>query len=190
MDYILDIIKKISIFYIAAYFLLNLVNDEKYRHYIKMFIGIAMIIMTMKPAAALLNLDERFENFYTYGKSEIMSDEMTEKIKAADESRKSVVLHEYYKIIEDDIADKLSEYDTYLKNFDMSIEADEDDENFGNINYISFIIIGGREEKVNVPDIVIGENEVKTNPVVIEIKKYISDVYKINPGNIYVNISL
>ena len=45
MEYLLDVIKKVAMFYVIAYFLLNLVNNEKYRHYIKMFVVIIMIIM-------------------------------------------------------------------------------------------------------------------------------------------------
>jgi hypothetical protein len=47
-----------------------------------------------------------------------------------------------------------------------------------------------RTDNVEIPDIIIGNEDSVASPVVIEIKKYISDVYKINKNNINVNISL
>ena len=59
MDYLLDIIKKIACFYVFASFILNLVNDERYKKYINMFTGLIMIILVMKPVINMFSSDNQ-----------------------------------------------------------------------------------------------------------------------------------
>lgn len=48
-------------FYVFASFILNLVNDERYKKYINMFTGLIMIILVMKPVINMFSSDNQFE---------------------------------------------------------------------------------------------------------------------------------
>ena len=60
MDYLIEIVKKIAVFYVLSTFLMNLINDEKYKNYINMFSGIVIIILVIKPIGSLLYLEGKF----------------------------------------------------------------------------------------------------------------------------------
>ena len=45
MEYLIEIVKKLAVFYVLSTFLMNMVNDEKYKKYISMFVGIVIIII-------------------------------------------------------------------------------------------------------------------------------------------------
>ena len=190
MEYLLDVIKKVAMFYVIAYFLLNLVNNEKYRHYIKMFVGIIMIIMLIGPVGRIFGFDDIFLKHFSTISAQGMSDDLKVELMAAEDGMKDVILEEYYGIIEADISEQLLAYDFFLNDFDIIICTDENNENYGKITHMELGISNKKTDIVEIPDIIIGNEDSVASPVVIEIKKYISDVYKINKNNINVNISL
>ena len=190
MEYFTEIIKKVAVFYVIAYFLMNLVNNEKYKHYIKMFVGIVMIIMIASPIAGLFGMDVKFEKLFSLNKAQGMSEDMEEELKLAENGMKEAVLSEYYTLIEEDIREKLLTYDAYLVDCRITICTDEEREEFGKLTAISLDISNKQNKNIEIKDIVIQDKGNSMNPVAIEIKKYISDVYKINTDNINVNISL
>lgn len=95
MDYLLDIIKKIACFYVFASFILNLVNDERYKKYINMFTGLIMIILVMKPVINMFSSDNQFETLLKTNESDYMSREMADKISVAGSYGKELILNEF-----------------------------------------------------------------------------------------------
>ena len=190
MEYLLEIMKKVAVFYVIAYFLMNLVNNEKYRHYIKMFVGIVMIIMLISPVGKLLGFEDKFLRFFSVNNAGNMSDELREELKMAENDMKDAIVMEYSTQIEEDIRNKLLSMDAYLKDCRIKICTEEDKENFGQIIQVDLTVSNKRNQEIEIPDIIIGDDKENINPVAIEIKKYISDVFKINKDNINENISL
>jgi uncharacterized pyridoxamine 5'-phosphate oxidase family protein len=108
----------------------------------------------------------------------------------AENDMKDAIVMEYSTQIEEDIRNKLLSMDAYLKDCRIKICTEEDKENFGQIIQVDLTVSNKRNQEIEIPDIIIGDEKENINPVAIEIKKYISDVYKINKDNINVNISL
>jgi len=106
MDYLLDIIKKIACFYVFASFILNLVNDERYKKYINMFTGLIMIILVMKPVINMFSSDNQFETLLKTNESDYMSREMADKISVAGSYGRELILNEFNETLKNSLSHK------------------------------------------------------------------------------------
>lgn len=182
MEYILDIVKKIAVFYVIATFLLNLVNDDKYKKYIKMFSGMVIIILVIKPIGRIFSMDIRFSKLFSINNVTEMSDNLKEEIKLVNEKMRDEVISEYKNKAFSDIEDFLYKYSVKLISIDINIDQD------GSIT--NFYVFGSKSPSCSFLDIYIENYDSDKDIVIVELKKYIYEVYKINKNNIYVNISM
>ena len=182
MEYLIEIVKKLAVFYVLSTFLMNMVNDEKYKKYISMFVGIVIIIILIRPVGRLLSLDIKFCNLFDYNQTIQMSNELKNEIVLADEKMKEELLAEFNEKVKSDIDEYIRKYNVKLS--DIKIEINSDGEIISMFLYIS------KSFQTPSVDIILEEYNPSKDLVVIEIKKYISEVYKINKNNIYVNISI
>lgn len=188
MDYLIEIVKKIAVFYVLSTFLMNLINDEKYKKYINMFSGIVIIILVIKPIGSLLSLEGKFTELFDFNQTVQMTESLKKELKIADERMKGQLIEEFTKKAEENIKEHLAEYNVFFRDMEIEFELDENSTEFGSIKYI-FLYLSKSSDASSI-DIFIEDYDSSKDIVVIEIKKYISEVYKINKNNIYVNISL
>ena len=170
MDYLLDIIKKIACFYVFASFILNLVNDERYKKYINMFTGLIMIILVMKPVINMFSSDNQFETLLKTNESDYMSREMADKISVAGSYGRELILNE------NSLSHKFLDYGITLEKTEAQIEFDRTDSDYGRITSLDIAAKG-----FDVSN--------SYSVAVTELKKYISNVYKIDRNNIHINIT-
>lgn len=182
MENILDIVKKLAVFYVISSLLISMSSNEKYKKYISTFVGIVMIIILINPVFSLFSHDLRSKKRLSINENEIMLNEIKNEISDINSRNAQRVIEEYKSYIKKDIEEKISEYGLLLTDLEICTDIDSS----GSLYIKSFVAdCMGKEEgngKIN-------RYSGAFNPEILEIKKYISDVYKININNIYVNIS-
>lgn len=176
MDYLIDIIKKIACFYVFASFILNLVNDERYKKYINMFTGLIMIILIMKPVINMFSSENHFETLLKTNEADNMSREMADKISVAGNQGRELILNEFNEALKSSLSDKFLEYGITLENAEAEVEFDRTDSDYGRITSLQITAKGFDDNN-------------SYSVAVTELKKYISNVYKINKNNIHINIT-
>lgn len=194
MDYLIKWVKNIAIFYIISTLIQNLVPDGKYLKYVKLFLGIVMVILLIRPIGEWLGSDTNYNRILVQAGNNEMSAELKAGLAAADEERSRVIIGEYT----DKIQENIKEYVTGLgaKYIDASVTIDTDStsDSFGQITGITVDVSRGTSyaaDRIEVDKIVMDQNSEDMNEELlsVRIKNYLSDFYNLSKRNIYVNIS-
>ena len=102
MEYFVQWIKNIAIFYIIASLILNIIPGDKYKRYIRLFLGVVMVILLIKPIGRLTGLDGKFDELFWTGSYGAMSADLKAELAFADEERIRLITAEFEKKISDE----------------------------------------------------------------------------------------
>lgn len=194
MEYFVQWIKNIAIFYIIVSLVLNIIPGEQYKKYIKLFLGIVTVILLIKPIAALTGLDGRFEQLFDSGSYAAMSADLRVELAFADEERIRMITDEFEKKISDDIRAYVESLNAVYIDSRVGINTDPQSAGYGSIARITVDVARGdaySQGNIYVPQIYLEnrENYSDDELIAIEIKNYLADFYNLEKRNIYVNIS-
>lgn len=185
LDGFLEIIKKIAVFYITAVFLINLVNDEKYKKYISRFVGMIVIIMIIRPVSELLNFDGDFRGFLISNENTLELNRLRSEITLLGNEKIDMLITEFNKEASKNIQAKLDEYDVKLIELRTEINLSEG-EHYGELKGL-YIIISGNSANQNFSGEYSLDGNANNDIVIMELKKYIVNVYKLEKDNIYIS---
>lgn len=194
MEYFVQWIKNIAVFYIIASLVLNIIPGDKYKRYIKLFLGVVMVILLIKPIGRLTGLDGKFDELFWTGSYGAMSDELKAELAFADEERIRVITAEFEKKISADIKDYVESLGAVYISSRPEIDIDPASKGYGSLARISVEISRGgaySQGNIYVPPVYVQDrdNYYEDELIAIEIKNYLADFYKLEKRNIYVNIS-
>lgn len=194
MEYFVQWIKNIAVFYIIASLILNIIPGDKYKRYIKLFLGVVMVILLIKPIGRLTGLDGKFDELFWTGSYGAMSDELKAELAFADEERIRVITAEFEKKISADIKDYVESLGAVYISSRPEIDIDPASKGYGSLARISVEISRGgaySQGNIYVPPVYVQDrdNYYEDELIAIEIKNYLADFYKLEKRNIYVNIS-
>lgn len=194
MEYFVQWIKNIAVFYIIASLILNIIPGDKYKRYIKLFLGVVMVILLIKPIGRLTGLDGKFDKLFWTGSYGAMSDELKAELAFADEERIRVITAEFEKKISADIKDYVESLGAVYISSRPEIDIDPASKGYGSLARISVEISRGgaySQGNIYVPPVYVQDrdNYYEDELIAIEIKNYLADFYKLEKRNIYVNIS-
>ncbi len=193
MDYFVQWVKNIAIFYVMATLLQNLIPNNKYKRYVKLFLGIVMVILLVRPLGDIFGIGGNYESILQDKNNQEMAAELKAKLSLVDEERSNIIVGEYTKKICSDIEEYVTSIGAYYIDADVVIDTDGTSESFGNIKSITVNVSRGRayqKEQISVDEIKIGDGEDMNEELLsLTIKNYLSDFYNLSKRNIYVNIS-
>lgn len=194
MEYFVRWIKNIAIFYIIASLILNMIPGDQYKRYVRLFLGIVMVILLIKPVGRLTGLDGRFAELFGTGSYGAMSADLRAELAFADESRIRVITEEFEKKISADIKDYVESLGAVYIDSRPELDIDPASQGYGSLARITLEISRGRaynQGNIYIPQIHIQgkDNDDGDELLVIEIKNYLADFYNLEKRNIYVNIS-
>lgn len=192
MEYLVSWMKNIAIFYVLATLIKNLIPGERYGKYIKLFLGIILIVLVLKPIGKLGNLDNLYEKLFrdsTYG---TMSKELAGGLRMASGKQQKIIISGYTEEIENDIKKYIATLGASCDECNVEIDTDPDSDRYGMIGTIKICVNRGNAYNyrgMNVNSIVIdSETSGEGSFLQVQIKNYLSDVYNTDRRNIYVNI--
>ncbi|MCM1308759.1 MAG: stage III sporulation protein AF [Butyrivibrio sp.] len=194
MEYFVRWIKNIAIFCIISSLILNIIPGDKYKRYIKLFLGIVTVILLIKPIGSLTGLDGRFDELLQYGGYGAMSADLRAELAFADEERMRIITAEFEEKISADIKEYVESLGAVYIASKPEININPASDGYGSLERISVDIARGgaySQGNIYVPPIFAGEGNgvYEDELIAIEIKNYLADFYNLEKRNIYVNIS-
>lgn len=192
MEYLVEWVKNIAVFYIIATLVKNLVPGEKYGKYIKLFLGIVLIVLILKPIGKIVNLEGQYEKLlgdFTY---KTMSNELTGQLEMSGQNRQQIIISEYTKGIENEIKEYVDSLGAYCTGCSIEINLNPESDRYGMISMVRLQVQRAESYNyrgINVDSIVIDSDTAGEGSFLqVQIKNYVSDVYNLDRRNIYVNI--
>lgn len=194
MEYFVQWIKNIAIFYIIASLILNIIPGDKYKRYIRLFLGVVMVILLIKPIGRLTGLDGKFDELFWTGSYGAMSADLKAELAFADEERIRLITAEFEKKISDDIKEYVESLGAVYISSRPEINIDPASKGYGSLSRISVDISRGdaySQGNIYVPPVYAQDKDkyYEDELIAIEIKNYLADFYNLEKRNIYVNIS-
>lgn len=194
MEYFVQWIKNIAIFYIIASLILNIIPGDKYKRYIRLFLGVVMVILLIKPIGRLTGLDGKFDELFWTGSYGAMSADLKAELAFADEERIRLITAEFEKKISDDIKAYVESLGAVYISSRTEINIDPASKGYGSLSRISVDISRGgaySQGNIYVPPVYAQDKDkyYEDELIAIEIKNYLADFYNLEKRNIYVNIS-
>lgn len=181
MEYFIKWIKNLAVFYIMASLIMHIVPGEKYRKYIRLFLGIITIVLLMKPVGTLLGMDEIYDKNFNVNYNLQMEQSLKMELEMVDMLQKQAIVNEYTEVIEDNIRKYVIDLPADFKKADICIGLDSQKPDFGCITRIDVYIDG--------PQVTSNGDNPSEELISLEIKKYLANFYNLDKRNIHVYIS-
>ena len=181
MEYFIQWIKKLAIFYIIASLLIHIIPGEKYQKYIRLFLGIITIVLLMKPVGMLFGMDELYDKSLNINYNIQMEQSLKMELEMVDMLQKEAIIGEYTKVIEENIKNYVIELPADFQKADIYIGLDSNKPDFGCITGIDVYINGSKNLS--------NRDNPSEDLISLEIKKYLANFYNLDKRNINVYIS-
>lgn len=173
-EQIKEFIRNIFLIYLITILGCDLLPDKKYVNYLKVFMGIIMLIYIMAPVRKIMSIDNPIAYLSGYNLETGIDEKVKKELIKAGNIAYSEVERQYGEMI-------LKETDRYISQFGyktdyvlVSIDFNEESEGFGSVSSITLQL-----EKIC--------DDASSKTVVISLlKSFLSDFYKVMEANIYI----
>ena len=167
-----------AVFTIISTIIISIIPENNYKKYIKLFVGILMILLIMKPVGKIWGLDKIFSQKYIEQNNFVIQDDIKNMIIMANEKQYEMVEKGFYETVKSRIKEYVTEIGAIYIDSKMELNLQENSDDFGKISLLEITINTGRAYHN-------AEDEMLT----AKIKKYFSELYNMDIHNIHINIS-
>ena len=179
MEQLKDYIGNVFCVYVILSIIENIVSNEKYARYLRLFGGIVMVFIVIKPVLGLWGsgndtIDIGYFDFE-------ISDEVYADILKAEKGRNEELINMYCSSVEEQIQNYLSETGYQFISCDTKINLDEGSDEYGRIIMLDIAL--KKEDKLYM-----GNDSGFYDYDVVTLKNYLANFYNIPRANIYNNI--
>ena len=179
MEQLKDYIGNVFCVYVILSIIENIVSNEKYARYLRLFGGIVMIFIVIKPVLGLWGngndtIDIGYFDFE-------ISDEVYADILKAEKGRNEELINMYCSSVEEQIQNYLSETGYQFISCDTKINLDEGSDEYGRIIMLDIAL-------KKVDKLYMGNDSDFYDYDVVTLKNYLANFYNIPRANIYINI--
>lgn len=109
MTYLYRWIQNMAVFFVMTVLITRLLPNRSYEKYIRLFLGLLLMMVLLQPLENLFSLDEFFLSAFEEGILTIESDEISEEIEALEVSRMENLLLAGTKKIKEELKESLAE---------------------------------------------------------------------------------
>lgn len=195
MSEILSWIKSIAFYLILITVILNILPNNNYKKYVKVFTGMILVILVISPFSKLLNLDDKFDYFFESKQFSQELNEMRVSLVHAEEGSYDAMLSKYEDYIKDQLSSIVEQEGLYLNDVNIVFDETEDGEEM-TVKSLDLIVSSQKKENASIviEKIRIQTDEENNNMnenesvAEINIKKSIRDFYNISENNINISI--
>lgn len=185
MDVLLSIVKKVVMFCLISFVILELAPKEEYKKYLNLFTGMVLILLIISPVYELFTgkipVTDELQKYYL--KNELK--DMDIYFGEYDKMRVDAVTGEYRKQIEAHIGEIVKQNRMAVEEVLVSLNTDVESENFLQVEAVTVKVSPKyRHESLKIQEIVMEQNESAESLSEIEIKKTISQFYNVETDNI------
>ncbi len=190
MNILSTYIKTITFYVVFINIIEMIMPSEKYSSYIRLFLGLILIYIVIKPVF-LFNINsvnsdilQNYENYITANSENI-------DVQNIEETRINLVTNNYIQNKKIEIVN-LIESNTKYEVVNCDIEIDKDTKTYGEIKNIQ-VTLNSKEEKLieEIEIVDIEKNDMSNNvenDEILEIENIIKEVYNLSLNNININI--
>ena len=119
MSQVLNWVWRIAVFYLLMTVTEQLLPSEKYRKYVRLYLGVVFLLLVLSPAASLAGLKEDLTEAMEQAGRQAARDELRIEQEAGNEARYRVILSEYREWIRTQTAQLVSEEGYSLEDLEV-----------------------------------------------------------------------
>lgn len=175
MDWLVQWIKNIAIFYIVAALIMQLIPGKEYQKYIRVFLGIITIILIVNPVSKYLSKEKSLDEYLSLNYNLQMEEELKAELIIMGNLREQVLLEDYIVPVQKEIEAYVNGLGAEYEDSVIKVDTDEKSTNFGKITGITVKVTCDYTQAKDL--------------IEIEIKNYLANFYNLDNRNINVNIS-
>lgn len=150
-------IRNITYYLIFMTVVSNLLPGKKYEKYLKLFAGMVLILLVLKPVTGGLRLDDRLAYYFEAISFKKEADELKAELSGMEGKRLDNIIGQYEAAVANDIKSMAETAGFVCKKADVTIETEEDSELFGQVKAVFLLlapdIYEGAEGEMKEPDI-------------------------------------
>lgn len=150
----------------------NLLPDKKYEKYFRLFAGMVLILLVLKPFTGGLRLDDKLAYYFEAITFKTEASELTKELSEMEEKRLVSMINQYEEAVENDLAQMAESSGFDCKKAEAVIEKDEDSEKFGRVISIGLLLSfrdGGKREAGTANPVREAERVNPVAPVEVEL---------------------
>ncbi len=176
-DWVIGIVGFILIMSVVS----HLINGKRFLKYIKMFMGLILILIVLSPAGKLFSIEAIYNDILKVCTGEVELNDLKTELNVGLSEYSDSVMAAYKETIADTIEGLVSAEGYEVAEIEADINTDETSENYGVINSLKVFLSDVKSKDViKVDKIQIGDDAVN---VVSEVGDYIYDELKQLIGN-------
>lgn len=147
---IYDMMKNLALFFILTQIILQMLPGSRYRQYVKLVLGIVILLYLLTPVTALLRgqptfpVDEFFDNY------EKRLQNVSTMISEMQEKQNNKILSTYNEEVKSEINKVIEEEKMSVKALKIDICEDEQSEGFGQVQNISVLLDKNVDNSVDI----------------------------------------
>ncbi|MEE0861546.1 MAG: stage III sporulation protein AF [Lachnospiraceae bacterium] len=209
MGALLDYIKNIGYFLILMSLVSNVMPDNSYKKYCRMFCGLILVVLVINPFYEFLNYEGDIKDIFAMTSYESKAMELKNQIKMSESNTRDRVIGEYEKLIVNELQGSAREEGLYIMEAQVELTEGEDIQLSG----VNLIVTEkniytdeienelleeqekiGQGTKIKIEDISIGdikEDNVKsyiTNPRALSFVRKAAEYLQIDEGIIHIEL--
>lgn len=158
MGEIYTAVKNIIIFMLLITVFMNLLGKSSFKQYIRIFVGLVMILIVIKPILTLINAEDKVNRYFNQNLYKINAADITEELYNAEEQYQGKIIEEYKSVIKEQIDSQLQGHDLEVSSLKIDVASDPEKENCGEI--LGIDLVARNSKKVEDEKKKSGMNEV------------------------------
>lgn len=135
-------VRNITCYLIFMTVLTNLLPNKKYEKFIRLFAGMVLILIVMKPLTAGLRLDDQIAGFFEAITFQNEASDFKNELSGMEQKRLESMVGQYEEAVKTDVGQMAEAAGFYAKQVQVTIDSDPQSERFMTVTAISMSITG------------------------------------------------
>lgn len=140
MDQLYGWVRNITYYLILITVITNLLPNKKYEKYIKLFAGMVLILLVLKPLTGSLRLEDKITYYFESISFQNEAEDLKKEILGMEDYRLSQIISQYESAVAQDLEQMTRDAGFHPKDTRVSIERNQESPSFGSVTGIIMTI--------------------------------------------------
>lgn len=179
MEQVWGWVRQVAVFYILMTVVERLLPAQKYRKYIRLYLGVVFILLVISPVFSITGLSESLADAMKEVQGQLAREDLKMEAKTGNEARYQMILTEYRGVIQERVTELAGQEGYFLRSLSVDFEEEIDSPDFGRILSMDILLSGA---EVSFPEIRVeaggGEEETQEeHPILKKIRAELAEEY-------------
>ncbi len=191
MDWLFDWVRDIAVYLVLITAVMNVIPNNSYRRYIRLFTGMILILLLVSPIAKLFGADELMDFNFDSAMYQQELASAQENAQYFENVQTEYLTSAYEEEVKENITQIVTDNGMYPVAVQLDMDTDVESEAFGTIRSVSIAASYEADvsDRIRVDKIEIGEQtETADSYEQVQIKKEIESFYNVSADNINISI--